>query len=160
MPLALQIELLSKAETDAIWKARGRAENFAEYLTFINAREIGDSFRIPVAKGENNAAAAREIRHNFTEAAKERTRDGNAAPVLLKWKTDKHTEQRVLKKGEPAVDVEVIDKITALLIATDSVKKRAPRAKKEETATPETPTTNGVSAEHQAEPATSANSAA
>lgn len=141
MPLALQIELLSRAEIDQIWKARGRAENFADYLNFINAREIGDGFRIPVEKGDNNAAAAKEIRHNFTEAAKERTRNGTPAPVLLKWSTEKHNAKKTVKKDGKTVEEEfvVIDKVAAVLVATDSVKKRGPRTPKVAE-----PTTNGT----------------
>ena len=144
MPLALQIELLSKAEIDEIWKARGRAENFAEYLNFMNAREVGDSFRIPVEKGENNAAAAREIRRNFNEAAKERTRDGKPAPVVLRWKVDSSNLKRTVKKDGKTVDEEytVINKLTALLVSTEDIKHRA---KKKAEAAPTTGGENGVS---------------
>lgn len=153
MPLALQIELLSKAEIDTIWAAKraaARAENFADYLNFINAREVGDSFRVPVEKGDNNAANAREIRHNFNEAAKERTRGGTAAPVVLRWKIDKHMQKRTYKKDGKTVEdeIEVIDRVTALVVSTDAIKKRGPRAKKDEQAsTAETPTNGTVSAD-------------
>lgn len=141
MPIQLKIELLSQAEIDAIWKAAraARAENFAEYLGFMNAREIGDGFRIPVQKGDGNAAAAKEIRHNFSEAAKERTRNGQPAPVLLKWKVEKHTEKVTTDKGRTTTDVEVIDHVSAVVVATDSIKKRGPRKPKTET-----PTANGT----------------
>lgn len=159
--MPLQIEILSKAEVEAVWKNRARAENFADYLNFINARDIGDSFRLTVDKGDKNADSARSIRHNFEEAAKERVKatrdkdgrilvtDGRITPVLvddkpvpdavlLRWKTDSHIEQRKQKKDgkESVTDVKVIDKLTALLIATTDVKPRGPRPEMETVTVP------------------------
>lgn len=122
--MPLEIEILSKAEVDAIWKSRAlqaRAENFAEYVAFMNARGVGDSFRLKVEKGDKNADSARSLRHNFTEAAKERSdTNGLPAPVMLRWKSDTHDEKRKRTvDGKPTeVEIKVIDRLTALVIAS------------------------------------------
>lgn len=159
--MPLQIEILSKAEVEAIWKNRARAENFADYLNFINLRDIGDSFRLTVEKGEKNADSARSIRHNFAEAAKERIKmqrgpdgkmllvdnkpqpvivDGKPVldPVILRWKVDSTEEKRKDKTGKETT-VNVINKLTALLIASTDVKPRGPRVETEIVALNPTP---------------------
>lgn len=73
-----EVEILSKQEADSIWKARGRrADDFQEYVDFLNQLSIGDSFRVRIPKGtpiEKNEEEAKKLKYNFNEAAKERTR--------------------------------------------------------------------------------------
>ncbi len=143
MAVKLEVELLSKAEIEEIWRSArtaARAENFAEYLAFMNQRQIGDSFRLSPEKGANNASSAREIKHNFTEAAKERTANGAPAPVVLRWKTVSHVENHLDKKTGQTTETVVIDKLTALLVSTDSIKPR----KKKTAQTAEAPSENGT----------------
>ncbi len=171
--MTLQVEILSKAEIEQVWKTRARAENFAEYVAFLSPLDIGASFRVSVGKGTDSAAV---IRHNFNEAAKERVKaqrdpegkillkDGKIVPItvegkpvldpiILRWKTDSHEEKRTTKAkdGKPATEtaVKVIDKMTALLAATDSVKKRGPRKPKTDAPAASSSTADGTGASTQ-----------
>lgn len=128
--LALDIEVLSEAEAADIWKrASRRAENYAEYLAFMNARKVGETFRTKVPHGNKNAEHAKEIRYNFNEAASERTVDGKPAPVVLRWKTTTRTEQKTVQENGKSgkVEVKVIDLVTALVVDPTTIKARAKR---------------------------------
>lgn len=72
--LSLQIEMLSQTEAQAIWKRQTkRAPNFADYQMFMNTHDVGASWRTKVEPGDQNEEHAKVIRHNFNEAARERT---------------------------------------------------------------------------------------
>lgn len=142
--LSLEITMLSTAEAASIWKRQTkRAPNYARYLAFVNTHDVGASWNTKVPAGDKNADYAKEIRHNFNEAAKERTRtvgEGDAAtqvsaPVLIRWKQNTHKENRevVNDKGKKGtVEVEVIDSLDALIVASESVQTRGPRTVTEE----------------------------
>jgi len=141
--LSLEITMLTADEASAIWKRQTkRAPNYARYLAFMNTHDVGASWNTKVPAGDKNADYAKEIRHNFNEAAKERTRtvgEGDAAtqvpaPVLIRWKSNTHKEQRQVQDGKKTatIEVEVIDSLDALIIATEAVAHRGPRAVTEE----------------------------
>lgn len=73
--LALEIEMLSKEEADAIWhKNAKRASNYGAFLAMLNTREVGDSWSIAIAtkaaeQNMSDAEYAKAIRYNFNEAA-------------------------------------------------------------------------------------------
>lgn len=149
------VEILSQAELEVIWKMRARAADFDKYLQLVNALDIGDGFRIQPESDEH----AKVVRHNFSEAAKERVkplrdkdnkivghkvkaqpmlRDGQPIPepVIIRWKTV--TKDVTTKNKQTGVETTatVIVALEALLIATTEVKPRGPRPETETVAVP------------------------
>lgn len=147
--LDFEITLLSPDEAKNIWKAQTkRAPDFARYQTFMDQREVGDSFMLPVPDADPEKARA--IQYNFNEAAKHRsvyfesTEGAQGAfqdvdgewvvarpePVVLRWRRDTRDVKETVSDGNGStgeVDVRKVDRLRALVVSTESVTKRGPR---------------------------------
>lgn len=146
--LDFEITMMTPDEAAAIWKAQTkRAPDFQRYQTFMDARDVGDSFSLPVPDASQENAKA--IQYNFNEAARHRTiylesaegvkdafRDSDgvwvvqkAEPVVLRWRRDTETvKQTVTDNGRSAeIDVVRVNRLRALVVSTESVSKRGPR---------------------------------
>lgn len=159
--------------------ASRRAPNFATYQMLINSLGVGAKKNLGLPKNAPDPEkAARDMRYNLNEAAKERTewqvreltedeaaqfaankkidrferadgtvvtrmKDGKwmteaKAPVILRWKVDtQEVERSETKDGKTTTKkVKVPTSLHFVIVATEAVKHRAPRAKKDETNNP------------------------
>lgn len=83
---------LTDEEADTIFKpANRRAPNFAIYQTLVNAQQLGQRKYVNIPKDHADPIeAARDLRYNLNEAAKERT----------VWKTAELTEEEASQFAE------------------------------------------------------------
>jgi hypothetical protein len=147
--LDFEITMLSPDEAKDIWRTQTRrAPDFAKYQRFMDEREVGDSFTMPVPG--SNPENARTMQYNFNEAAKHRSvyyesvkgapgafEDVDGAwvaprpePVVLRWRRDTRDVKETVTDANGAtgeVEVRKVDRLRALVVSTESVTKRGPR---------------------------------
>lgn len=163
--LALTIKRLTPEEKKLVWESSRRqvADNYESFfLHEINASEIGEAFDVPVPAKTREQANA--IKYNFTEACKERSvekvvpagapdpegmvgepkvqADGSRlvrvhAACVPRYKTDyKKVKRTVTKDGKKVEEeVEEVTWVRVHLVASEAVRKRAPRTVKPADAT-------------------------
>lgn len=130
--LNFEITLLTPDEAKEVWKQQNRrAPDFARYQAFIDTRDVGDGFAIPVP--DSDPEKAKDIMFNFNEAAKHRT----GGPVVLRWRKDTRTVTETVTGDNGAtgeVEVVYVDRIRALLVSTEAIIRRARRSRGSESA--------------------------
>ena len=137
--IAIEIEELTPEQAAAIWaEQKKRPANYLEFVVYLRAKSIGDSFDVKI-KGDTDEAReahVKAVKRWFGEAGKERVRfdtvDGKTVetpePVVLRWKETAHKETRKVvdpttkKSGD--VEVKVIDRLHGKLVDASDAPQR------------------------------------